>query len=64
MKVKIVFALVLVLIAGVCAGWFASAHWEKKIRKTKSVMALVTANDAAQSGDFDNTQGKGSHLVI
>ena len=37
----------------VCAGWYACAYWQQKMRKTQSVMALITANDAARIGNYD-----------
>ena len=52
MKTKLIFFFVLTLTIGICAGWFANAYSEKKIRKAQGIRALVDANDAAKRGDL------------
>ena len=51
-KIGLVFFFTSVFL--VCAGWYACAYWQQQMRKTQSVMALVTANDAARIGNYDS----------
>lgn len=52
MKLKIITALFLASLVGMCVGWFANTYWDKKVRKNLSIQAVISANAAAQKGDF------------
>ncbi|WP_157201428.1 hypothetical protein [Massilia sp. Root418] len=52
-KAKLGLVLFITSLFWVFAGWSACAYWQQKMRKTQSVMALVTANDAARIGNYD-----------
>ena len=34
-------------------GWFANESWQERMRKAQSGMAVISAQNAAQNGDYD-----------